>query len=149
MNFILKSPILRSSLSVTQQPELFRFDLLDVLRNKKYLSSKEDEFFTKEKVFGSHKSSFGGLYGALDPDSKRAEKHAINYYGLVRSMSTDTKRIANNTGFREQDIRRIKDHIFYKEHDLGNGITGRFDPDYEMSQSWQRLINGKNIKQQI
>ena len=91
--------------------------------------------------------STGGLAGALNPHSERAEEHAIRYYGLVRSMKTDCKNIANNTGFREQDIQRVKNHVFYEEHELYDGEVARFDPSYYMSQSWQRLIEGKHIEE--
>lgn len=83
--------------------------------------------------------------GALNPQSREALEHAIRYYGLVRSMKTDCKRIAANTGFREGDIQRIKNHVFYEEHELDDGLR-RFDADYEMSQSWQRLIDGREIE---
>ena len=89
----------------------------------------------------------GALAGALNPHSERAEEHAIRYYGLVRSMKTDCKNIAQNTGFREQDIQRIKNHVFYEEHDL-DGEMRRFFPSYFMSQSWQRLIKGRNIEKE-
>ena len=90
---------------------------------------------------------FGALAGALNPESEEAEEHAFRYYALVRKMKTDCKRIAANTGFREKDIRRVKNHIFYKEHELYDGITARFHPSYQMAQqSWQRLIDGRNIQ---
>ena len=84
--------------------------------------------------------------GALNPNSDRALKHAATYYESVRHMTTDCARIAANTGFREQDIRVIKNHVFIEEHDLQSG-RGRFFPDYEMAQSWQRLIDGRNIQE--
>ena len=84
--------------------------------------------------------------GALNPDSKRARKHAAVYYESVRHMTTDCERIAAHTGFREQDIRVIKNHVFIEEHDLYTGRQ-RFTPDYEMAQSWQRLIDGRNIQE--
>ena len=87
----------------------------------------------------------GAFAGALNPNSREAVEHAIRYYGLVRSMKTDCTRIAKNTGFRVQDIERIKNHVFYEKHELEDGFT-TFDPDYEMGQSWQRLIEGSNIE---
>ena len=87
----------------------------------------------------------GIMSGALNPDSVAAEQHAFRYYGLVRSMKTDCKRIALNTGFREEDIRTIKNHVFYAEHELYDGERARFYPSYHMAQSWQRLIDGRNI----
>lgn len=78
-----------------------------------------------------------------NPDSKAATAHAERYYGLVRSMTTDTARIAQNTGFSEGEIYRIKCFIFLDEHDLGNGKPERFAADFAIAQSWQRLISGK------
>ena len=82
----------------------------------------------------------------MNPHSPQAEEHAERYYGLVRSMKTDCSKIAANTGFRVEDIQRIKNHVFYKEHELYDGKFGRFGTDYEMAQSWQRLIDGRNIQ---
>ena len=71
-----------------------------------------------------------------------AEKHAERYYGLVRSMTTDVAKIAENTGYSESVIQRIKNFIFLDKHDLGDLEPRRFDPSFAMAQSWQRLING-------
>lgn len=84
--------------------------------------------------------------GALEPYSKEAEKHSEVYYESVRKMTTDVENIAKNTGFDVQDIKRIKEHIFYKEHDLGETKKRRFHPSYDMAQSWQRLIDGRKIE---
>ena len=88
----------------------------------------------------------GSITGALDPMSPRAEKHAIQYYESVRHMKTDADRIAKNTGWEREKIAAIKEHVFIKEHDLLNGHR-RFDPSFEMAQSWQRLIDGKDIRE--
>ena len=86
----------------------------------------------------------------VDPegeDRKRAEEHAKTYYGLVRKMKTDVVRIANNTGYSYKDILRIKEHLFLKEHDLEEYGVRCFFPDFSIAQSWQRLIEGRDIKQ--
>ena len=90
----------------------------------------------------------GAISGALNPYSKEANIHAIKYYESVRHMKTDVKRISKATGISELKIYKIKQHVFIKEHNLIEGKK-RFDPDYEMAQSWQRLIDGKNIKKDI
>ena len=94
---------------------------------------------------GIMKSRYIGISGALDPYSKRADKHAEQYYEAVRKMKTDVKHISENTGFSEELIQSIKNYIFIDKHDLGEGRIERFSPNYMMSQSWQRLIDGKNI----
>lgn len=86
----------------------------------------------------------GAIGGALNPASERADKHAEQYYEAVRKMQTDVKRIAENIGYSEESIQSIKDFIFNEKHDLGDRID-YFEPDYFMAQSWQRLIDGKNI----
>ena len=88
----------------------------------------------------------GAVSGALSPVSKEAQAHAEQYYESVRKMKTDVKNISNNTGFSESDILQIKNHVFIEEHDLGGDIPERFYPNYAMAQSWQRLIDGKNIQ---
>jgi len=82
----------------------------------------------------------------LNPDSEAAEKHATLYYASVRKMTTDVQSIAKNTGFSVDKIASIKEHVFYKEHDLGGDKKARFEPHYGMAQSWQRLIEGSNIQ---
>ena len=87
----------------------------------------------------------GGITGALDPDGQAAEEHAARYYAAVRKMTTDVQRIAQNTGFSEAQIQEIKSFIFLEKHDLGDGRIDYFDPSYTMAESWQRLIDGKQI----
>ena len=68
------------------------------------------------------------------------------YYESVRHMKTDVKRIAKNTGISEQDISLIKHFLFEEQHDLEENEIRRFFADYDIAQSWQRLIDGKNIQ---
>jgi SPP1 gp7 family putative phage head morphogenesis protein len=88
----------------------------------------------------------GATSGALNPYGKEASNHAEQYYESVRHMKNDFNQIANNTGYKSENILKIKKHIFINKHDLGNGKLERFAPDYEMAQSWQRLIDGKAIE---
>lgn len=88
----------------------------------------------------------GAVSGALNPDGEEAFEHASQYYESVRKMKTDTQRISQNTEFSEEKVREIKNHVFIDEHDLGGPKPERFYPDYCMAQSWQRLIDGKNIQ---
>ena len=87
----------------------------------------------------------GAISGALNPESKRALEHAERYYESVRHMTNDVNRIAQNTGFSVDLIAQIKDFVFMQKHDLG-GELKYFDSSFEMAQSWQRLIDGKNIQ---
>lgn len=88
----------------------------------------------------------GAISGALDPDSDRAQAHAAQYYQAVRHMKTDCEKIAHNTGFSRQEIETVKKYVFLEEHDLGGEGKELFAPSYEMAESWQRLIDGKEIQ---
>lgn len=103
------------------------------------------EVLTNGREHGKIKIS-GAVTGALDPDSDRADEHAKRYYASVRKMTTDVSRIAGNTGFTEAQIQEIKNFIFMDEHDLGDGRIERFEPSYMMAESWQRLIDGRDIQ---
>lgn len=83
-----------------------------------------------------------------DPFSKEAEAFAEMYYKEIRSFSTDVKKIADNLGKDESDIKKIKAYLF-EDNSLFESETEtyrRFDPDCAIAQSWQRLISGKDIK---
>lgn len=90
----------------------------------------------------------GTISGALNSYSDRAIEHATQYYESVRKMTTDIKNISDNTGFKIHNIKKIKNYIFNDKHDLGNTFKEHFYPSYDMAQSWQRLIDGKNIKEE-
>lgn len=108
---------------------------------EKFVSNDQ---FTKDSKSDIIKS--GAISGALNPYSKEANKHAEQYYKSVRKMKTDINRISENTGYDKETIQSIKNFIFMDKHDLGDGKYDYFDPSFEMAQSWQRLIDGKNIQ---
>ena len=95
---------------------------------------------------GSSGSEGNNVSGALNPDSKRAQEHADRYYESVRKMKNDHESIAANTNFSAEEVKQVKSYIFLEKHDLGGSEPEYFYPSYEMAQSWQRLIDGKNIQ---
>ena len=80
-------------------------------------------------------------------DLKRMDSHAKRYYEEIRKRNSDIEAIAKNTGYNVKDIEIVKYHIFIAEHDLGKKKPTRFFPDYDMAVSWQRLIDGNDIKE--
>lgn len=79
--------------------------------------------------------------GALMADGKdhdRALKHAEMMYETFRNIKSDVPKIAQVTGYTEEQIRRIKNHMFFNEYELYGG-KHRFDPDFYQAQSWDRL----------
>lgn len=90
----------------------------------------------------------GAISGARNPFGEKAREHAKTYYGLVRSMTTDVRKISKVTGISEKEIQEVKNFIFLEKHDLG-GIVEYFEPDYMMAESWQRLMEGRPEKHDI
>ncbi|HFI0676646.1 TPA: hypothetical protein ACGO16_000796 [Streptococcus suis] len=131
-----------------------------ILMEKKDGSNNIDEYEAwnsntlekdKEKAYNQGMKNSGAIYGAWnaknDPDEIHRKKHAEQYYESVRNRSTvrEVTRIAKHTGFAEQDVQAIYDHVFENYYELEGG-SKRFDPDYDMAQSWDRLFSGKGIQ---
>jgi len=125
-----------------------------IIEERGWVTINGKHVFTGEDGGGSGGSSEGlssgavnvEKSGALNPDSKKAQEHAERYYEAVRKMKNDHKRIAENTNFSVEDVKQVKNYIFLEKHDLGGSELEYFYPSYEMAQSWQRLIDGKNIQ---
>ncbi|MDY8048547.1 WXG100 family type VII secretion target [Paenibacillus polymyxa] len=79
----------------------------------------------------------------------REEAIAEELYEKFRNLGNqDVEAISKNTGFSENRIQRIKDHVFNDTHIKDHGI-GRFDPDFELSQAWERLMDGKYVDSDV
>lgn len=79
----------------------------------------------------------------------KEEAIAEEMYDKFRDLGTkDVEEIAKNTGFPLSRVQRIKDHVFNNTHIKDHGI-GKFDPDYELAQAWERLMNGKYVDSDI
>jgi len=96
-------------------------------------------------------TSTGASSGALDAESPEGDAHATRYYEFIRNRTSDSdvKKIARNINFPEKVVRAIKNHIFLDGHDLGDGVTGRFSPSYDMAQAWWRLEQGQHTELDI
>ena len=81
-------------------------------------------------------------------DISRAEELAETIYKEIRLNPNDIKIIAKNTGFNEVRIQRIKDHLFFKEHQLRYSVD-RFDADPIIVVSWKRLESGTFTKRDL
>lgn len=94
--------------------------------------------------------SMSGAYTNLnDPDGKKREKSANRFYEEIRNRKPDfeIRAIAKNTGMSENEVGKIFNHVFIREHKFEDGSVHRFDADYYMQNSWMRLREGKNIQQ--
>ncbi|MCQ8263849.1 minor capsid protein [Streptococcus suis] len=106
-----------------------------------------------QKLYNQGMKNSGAVYGAWNDKNDEygieREKHAKMYYEQVRNRNRETQvvRVAKNSSFSVSDVEKIFDHIFINEHDLEEGRK-RFDPNYDMAESWRRLteVGGKNIQ---
>ncbi|MDP4097351.1 WXG100 family type VII secretion target [Paenibacillus sp. P96] len=107
----------------------------------KYTPREEDQDKLKDKVSeGTHKVQTGGRELSVDEYLRRLDK-ADEMYESFRKSNFDVQFISENTGMEEHRIRKIKEHVFFKEHIKEHGV-GRFEADYEIAQAWDRLQKG-------
>ena len=107
----------------------------------------------EHKRYNRVMKSRGAVYGAWndrnDPYNKERDRHAQEFYESVRNRNKQHEivKVSNNSGLSQSDVEKIYNHIFINEYDLEDGRK-RFDPNYDMAESWRRLseIGGKNIQ---
>lgn len=131
---------------------------INEMRRKRYAQNKDVINARKRELYASKKAekleklrrSDILISGAriTDLNSVEADEFAEMYYEEIRHFSTDSKKIADNLGKEESDIRKIKAYLFEDDSliDPDTGESRQFDPDCAIAQSWQRLMNGKDIK---
>ena len=107
----------------------------------------------EQKRYNRVMKSSGAVYGAWndrnDPYNKERDRHAQEFYESVRNRNKQHEivKVSNNSGLSQSDVEKIYNHIFINEYDLEDSRK-RFDPNYDMAESWRRLseIGGKNIQ---
>ena len=131
---------------------------INEMRRKRYAQNKDAINAKKRELYASKKAekleklrrSDILISGAriTDLNSAEADEFAEMYYEEIRHFSTDSKKIADNLGKEESDIRKIKAYLFEDDSliDPDTGESRQFDPDCAIAQSWQRLMYGKDIK---
>ncbi len=83
-----------------------------------------------------------------DPQGVQKIEWAENYYTTVRAQAGDVNRVSRNTGIPLEKIQHVKNHVFVEEHILHSGIQ-RFDSDYDIAKTWERLVNGTHAVQDV
>src|SRR3990167_826192 len=77
-------------------------------------------------------------------------KWAPKKYIQIRHCTDDVIKIAENTGWEEEKIKQIKDHLFYNKHKQTlKGVFERFDSDSEIAAAWDRLYKGDFVENDI
>lgn len=90
----------------------------------------------------------GALNNSNDPFGRKREKHANLYYEEIRNRKSGyvINRISKNGNVSKETAKNIYEHVFINEHLFEDGSVRRFDADYDMAESFRRILEGKNIK---
>ncbi len=96
----------------------------------------------------SNAGAKGALNDANDPFGQKREKHAASYYEEIRNRKPTyvVSRIAKNANISKKSAQNIYEHVFINKHAFKDGEVRHFDPDYDMAESFRRILEGKNIK---
>ena len=98
------------------------------------------------------------IYRFKNPSRKNADelqfKLAEKIYDSIRKSDTDICDIAENLGFKADNIKNVKDHVFYNEHDLDHYGPDeiehkRFDATLEQALAWKRLEAGIHTQDDV
>jgi uncharacterized protein (UPF0303 family) len=100
------------------------------------------------------------LYTIKNPDCDNAyqlgAKLAEQIYDSIRECDTDICDIAENLGFKADNIKNVKDHVFYNKHyldryaNLEGGVESKlFDPNIQQALAWKRLETGTHNQDDI
>ena len=102
----------------------------------------------REQTYEAHQKMSGALNDINDPDNTGREHIATKLYKQIvnRKKEYEIKAVAKSSGFSVEDIERVYNHVFIREHLFEDGTIKKFDPDYYMAHSWLRLREGKNIQ---
>ena len=81
-------------------------------------------------------------------------KLAEEIYDSIRECDTDICDIAQNLGFKADNIKNVKDHVLYNEHNLDRyGLDEiehkRFDATIEQALAWKPLEAGIHTQDDI
>ena len=88
------------------------------------------------------------LNDSNDPDRKRRDAHAERYYEELRNRrdrEAIVRKLSEHSGVSVKSARKVYAHVFINKYDL-DGEIKRFDPSYEMAESFRRLLQGKDIQ---
>ena len=83
-----------------------------------------------------------------------AGKLADQLYNEIRESNFDVSDISRNTGFKADNIKNVKDHVFYNEHVLDRYGPDqiehkRFDADLKQALAWKRLETGTHTQDDV
>lgn len=135
--------------TLKDRAEYFKLDKTENFEDfkKKYLDASKNVIYN-----GKVEQSSGAISGAYnninDPEGKKREDHAVAFYDELRNSEKGyiIDAISKNSGIDSEQVSKMYDHLLINEYPLDKGKS-RFDPDYYIAESLQRLREGKNIQE--
>lgn len=106
----------------------------------------------RQETVGNTKKSGAVFSGALndinDPLGTKRAIHAEKYYNSIinRDKNTIINKLSMNGNIEISEAENVYNHVFKNKHIFKSGDIKKFEPDYDMAQSFQRILEGKNIK---
>lgn len=102
------------------------------------------------------KKEHGALSGAINDISldanerQKAQRHAKLFYETIRNSNRTVlvNKISKSSKIHRKSIEKVIEHVFDNMYNLNEGNT-KFEPDFQMAQSFQRLISGTPLKRDI
>ena len=123
-------------------------------QNKDYINAQKRDAYQARNVTlptmtGNVTLKQGALTSSNDPDYKRRAAHADVYYEEIRNRKIEpvSSVIAEHTDLSVDEAKTVINHVFNEEHLFEDGTLRRFDTSYDMAESFQRVIEGKNIQE--
>lgn len=89
-----------------------------------------------------------GTHYTLDAKIDKVENLAQKTYENIRIKQDDVVKISENTGISRDCIKKIKNHVFIKEHNLQGGKS-KFSADLDIADAWNRLTTGEFVQSDL
>ena len=133
------------------------------VHGRKYVMGGKKEWYTSARGVSGEgfkarvpKDSRGAISGAINDASldknerDKAKTHAKMYYETLRNSDREILigKITVSSGFRRESIEKVLEHVFDNKYNLDEGY-GHFEPDFQMAQLFQRLLEGNPVPRDI
>ena len=90
----------------------------------------------------------GALNNKNDPEGKKRETHAEQYYSAMRNSAESdiVSAISDNAEIDADLVSKMYNHLILNKYNLEEGYS-RFAPDYDIAESIRRLREGKSVQE--
>jgi hypothetical protein len=139
---------IQNAASQKKEPSSGSYNYIDVMKELKKQSHQK----TLDIQVGNQSYIIKNPYRLYAEDLQFVLAEKV--YDSIRKSDTDIRDIASNLGFKADNIKNVKDHIFYNEHDLDSYAAEeiehkRFDATLPQALAWKRLEAGTHNQDDV